>query len=94
MSKFKEFIKENIDIDKKDFYKKENIEAIPYIEKLIKFEWSNGKKMQRESARCFSKLAESDDPLSNKFLKEVDSFCTNLKDKYLKEEPYKFQLMK
>jgi len=94
-SNFKKFINEYFDdtLKNTDMIRKRP-EAMPYIEKLIKFDWSNGKKLQRESAICFSKLAESDDKISNKFLKEVDRFCSGLKKKYIKEGSYKFQLFK
>jgi len=73
-----------------NMYSKKKPEALPMIEKLINFKWSTGKKMQRESANCFKKLAESDDKISNKFLKEVDGFCSKLKEKYLGESGYNF----
>jgi len=93
--KFKKFLIENDMMDigadvKSNMYKKDSPEAMPFIEKLIKFKWSDGKKMQRESARCFNKLAESNDKVSNKFLKEVDDFCSGLKKKYINEEQYSF----
>lgn len=69
--------------DKKKFYMREKPEAKPFIEKLIVSSWSSGKKLQREAARCFSKLAESDDKESNKFLREVDRYCTSLKEAFM-----------
>ena len=95
VGRFKKYLIENNMMDvgadvKSNMYKRDNPEAMPMIEKLIEFKWSSGKKMRRESARCFRKLAESDDKVATKFLKEVDNFCSGLKKKYIKEEPYSF----
>ena len=48
------------------------------------------KRRQRTSlsftSRCFRNLAESDENVSNKFLREVDKFCAGLKEGFLGKE--------
>ncbi len=78
-------LKENAEQVNEVFTTSKSRNAMEVIEELTNIVWSKGKKSQREACKRFNELANSDEVLSNKFLKEVDKATTTIGENLLKK---------
>lgn len=60
-------------------------DVLPIIRELSRNNFSKGKKMQREAAKKFMRLANSDENISNVFMRGIDKACTEIGEKIIKK---------
>lgn len=74
MKSFKEHINEEKEVD-----------VSKLIKDLINTEFSGSNEEQMKAVQLLKGIALSDDPISNKFMKEIDVFTSNLDPKKFEE---------
>ena len=60
-------------------------DVMPVIRELARTNWSKGKKMQREACNKLRKIADSDESVSNMFMRGLDKASTQIGEALIKK---------